>query len=59
MAKLNENDLAKYVVLRAGGKQSISIGQVKEVIKLTLDRLASLSRGGGMASIVALVEKHK
>lgn len=40
MAKLNLNKLAKAVSEREGGKQNLSIAQVKEVIKHTLNELA-------------------
>ena len=38
--RVNKNNLAKEVTLREGGKQSISIAQVKEVIKHTFDVLS-------------------
>jgi len=42
--KMNMNDFARSVTLQEGGKVNLSIGQVKEVIKLTLIRLAGLSK---------------
>ncbi|CAK0743081.1 hypothetical protein CCP3SC1AL1_110028 [Gammaproteobacteria bacterium] len=52
---INENVLALEVVKREGGKIGLSIGQVKEVIKLTLKRLGKHKA----SEIMALVEKHK
>jgi len=40
MSKINLNALAKSVTESEGLKKSISIAQVKEVIRLTLDELA-------------------
>ncbi len=37
---INQNKLAKAVTLAEGGKQNLSIGQVKEVQKLLLTELA-------------------
>ena len=39
---VNLNDLAKRVTLAEGKKINLSIGQVKEVIRLTLIELAKL-----------------
>jgi len=38
--KINLNSLAKAITLAEGGKKSLSIGQVKEVVAKTLDALA-------------------
>jgi len=38
---MNLNDLARRVTLKEGKKKSISIAQVKEVIRLTLIELAN------------------
>lgn len=40
MLGINQNKLAKAVTLAEGGKQNLSIGQVKEVQKLLLTELA-------------------
>jgi hypothetical protein len=37
---MNLNDFAKEVCIKEGKKKSVNIGQVKEVIKLTLQMLA-------------------
>lgn len=42
MPRINQNELAKAVTLREGKVQSLSIAQVKEVQKLTLEELAKL-----------------
>ena len=40
MKHINQNELAKTVTLKEGKKQSISIGQVKEVMKILWIELA-------------------
>jgi hypothetical protein len=37
---INQNQLAQRVTLREGGAQSLSIAQVKEVLRLVLDELS-------------------
>jgi hypothetical protein len=37
--KINLNDLAKEITLQEGKKRSLPIGQVKEVLKITLLKL--------------------
>ena len=37
---VNLNDLARVITLREAGKQEISIAQVKEVLKITMEELA-------------------
>lgn len=39
---LNLNDFAKEITLQEGKKKSLSIAQVKEVMRLVLQRLAAL-----------------
>ena len=39
---VNLNDLAKKITLAEGGKENLSIAQVKEVLRLTLVELAKL-----------------
>jgi hypothetical protein len=51
---INENTLAKDIALLEGNSQSLSIAQVKEVIRLTLDCLAKHR----MSDVVKLIEKH-
>lgn len=38
---MNLNEFAKTITLKEGGKKSLSVAQVKEVIKLTLLELAA------------------
>ena len=45
------NEFAKKVTLKEGGKKSISIAQVKEVLKITNDLL-----GGALYSIIKLMK---
>lgn len=52
---MNENALAKAVCEQEGGVVNLTIAQVKEVIKKTLDILAQQP----MSKVCALVEKHK
>jgi hypothetical protein len=40
---MNLNELAKEVTLKEGGKKSLGIGQVKEVMKLVLQKLAEMT----------------
>ena len=40
MGKINMNELARAVTLREGGKENLSIAQVKEVIKATFDEIS-------------------
>lgn len=37
---INLNKLAKEITLKEGGKESLSIAQVKEVLSITLDKLS-------------------
>ena len=39
---MNLNKLAKKITLQEGGKESISIAQVKEVMKLVFQNLAKI-----------------
>lgn len=53
---INESQLALNVSAREGGKKSVSIAQIREVVKCTIDELAN---GGYTPSqILALIEKH-
>ena len=38
--RINLNTLARRITLEEGKAQSVSIAQVKEVLRITLDRLA-------------------
>ena len=40
---VNLNDLAKSITLKEGKKLNLSIAQVKEVLKITLNLLAKMS----------------
>ena len=39
---VNMNDFAKEVALEEGGKEEISIAQIKEVVKVTLRKIAKM-----------------
>jgi len=56
MYKINENKLAKEVALREGLKKELSIAQIKEVIKITLDTLAYYHTS---LEILHLIKKHE
>ena len=51
---VNENVLARAVALREGGKKQVSVGQVKQVLKIALDILATHKP----SEVLALLEKH-
>lgn len=53
--KINENTLARDICAAEGGKVSVSIGQVKEILKLTLNELAA----GDPYEVMALIRKHR
>jgi len=52
--RINENVLARNITKREGGALSLSIGQVKEVLRLTLEELATYPA----SSVMELVERH-
>lgn len=58
MSKINENRLAEKVASTEGLKQSLSIAQIKEVVKLTLDALGTEWAAGNETGVVELVTKH-
>jgi hypothetical protein len=40
MAKINQNTLAKEISQQEGGLDELNIGQIKEVLRITLELLA-------------------
>lgn len=52
---INQNHLARSVAAAEGGKQSLSVAQIKEVLRLTLDYLADSKP----SEVLALLEKRK
>lgn len=54
--KVNKNELAVAVAKKEGGKKNLSIGQIKEVIKLTL---LCLKKGYTGSAILKAVEEQK
>ena len=42
---MNLNTVARYITLKEGGKVSVSIGQVKEILRLTLIEFAKYPTG--------------
>ncbi len=55
MAKINENTLAKEIASQEGGKQNLTIAQIKEVVKLTLSALAQYKP----SEVLATLESHQ
>lgn len=58
MKKINENKLAESVVKEEGGKQSLSIGQVKEVMRIVLEHLAHELFVSNASGVMELLERH-
>jgi len=54
--KVNKNELAVEVSRKEGGKQSLSIGQIKEVIAITF---RCLKKGYTGSAILKAVEEQK
>lgn len=52
--KINENELAKAIAQREGKCQQLTIAQIKEVLKVTLEMLALYPA----SEVMALIEKH-
>ena len=52
---VNLNDVAKTITLQEGKKVSLPIGQVKEVLRLTLRWMASLSIG----EVIAVLRRYR
>jgi len=52
---MNLNDVAREITLLEGRKKSLSIAQVKEVIRLVLRKLVGLSA----AEVEKLLERHR
>lgn len=51
--KINLNKLAQAVTQAEGGARSLPIGQVKEVIRLTIDKLAAEKPSAVLATLEA------
>ena len=52
---MNLNELARAITEAEGGKQSLSIAQVKEVLKITLTQLANMP----YAEVAGLLKKYQ
>lgn len=52
---MNLNDFAKEITLEEGGKISLPIGQVKEVIRLVIEKLAVMEG----AEVITLLRKTR
>ena len=58
MAKINLNTLAKELVESEGGKENLSIAQVKEVLKLAVARLGEEWKNGNEVGVIELLKKE-
>lgn len=58
MSVVNENLLAEEVARREGGKEKLSIAQVKEVMKHTLDILGENWASGNEEDVIYLIKNH-
>lgn len=52
---INMNDFAKEIAEQEGGLEEVNIAQIKEIIKLTLKKLARL----GTARVLELLERYR
>lgn len=52
--RINENSLAKAIVMAEGLKKVLTIADVKEVLRITLDLLSAEMP----SDVLALLEKH-
>lgn len=57
MTRINLNDLARTITLREGRKQEVSIAQVKEVLRITLEELGDRLMVDP-ASVVGLLQRY-
>ena len=55
MKQINQNEIAKIIALGEGKKHTLNIGDVKEVIHLTLEELAKYED----EQILKLINKHR
>ena len=59
MAKINLNTLAKKVTEIEGKTESLTIAQVKEVIKITLSELAAEWKNGNEEGVISTIKSHE
>ena len=52
---MNLNNLARVIAKRESGKQQISIGQIKEVLKITLEELGKYDD----AEVIKTINKYR
>jgi hypothetical protein len=55
MKKINENVLAKEIAQAEGKRIQVNIGQIKEIQKVLLDKLAAYD----LSQVSQLLDKHK
>lgn len=55
MKRINLNEMAKTITLKESGKKEISIGQVKEVLKLTLQELGKFED----SQIIKVIDRYR
>ena len=56
---VNLNELAKEITLKEGLKESISIAQVKEIIKIFGNRWQSMTFDGVVEEVNTIIKKSK
>ncbi len=54
--RINMNTVAREITLAEGKKKSINIGQVREVLKLFLERLAKET---DFVNVIELIDRYK
>lgn len=59
MKKINENKLAKQIATSEGLSVNLNIGQIKEVLKITLDILGNEWFYYNEAGVIELLRKHE
>lgn len=58
MRRISEHNLARRITAREGLRESLSIAQVKEVLRITLDELA-VELDYNTAGVLDLIAKHR
>ncbi len=58
MKRFNLNDMAREITLAEGGKVSLPIGQVKEVMRLTFERLAEVWQKEGLIGLGEILGRY-
>lgn len=59
MKKINENNLAKSIAFVEGKVKNQDITQIKEILKIVLDSLATEWEDGNEEGVIDLIKRHK